>query len=504
LTSATATSNAWWQTYSYDGFGNLTNRTGYGTAQSTTISTPADATTNRLSGYTYDLNGNQISTGYAYDAENRLVQANAGAVQYAYDGQNKRIWQATFSNCGTDSCMSSDSISLFGAGGKLIGTYTGSANWNNTQTQIPLSFTVNTERVYFKRKLVATLDSSGSQYGVVQDRLESVGKYYPFGEERNLPPLANDYVKFASYTRDSATSLDYADQRYYSNTLGRFMSTDPSFVSAAPANPQSWNRYSYVLGDPINGSDPQGLCTTIIGGITQTPYTPATIGQQNFADQVGAISAFPYAGGSLPTDIANVIVQGASFPTGATFTTLQSIALAAQNPGPIDIFAFSGGAQAFAEAWKLLNEDTRSRIRNITYIDPGSITNLLGVGYPGTSIAVYSDWSDMTNGILNSMDTLLTNVDTGLCGHNANCVFAGFSDAFAARASGCSIGAGSIFGAGPGGGGNPPLPIPTPTPIGMIWIPFFYGSGGGAVESVHSKIVSYEYVESEIYYDDIP
>src|SRR5258706_7658613 len=246
LTSAGATSNAWSQTYSYDGFGNLTNRTGYGTAQSTTISTPADAATNRMSGYTYDQNGNQISTGYAYDAENRVVQANAGAVRYGYDGSNKRIWQATFSNCAGDSCMSSDSISLFGIDGKMIGTYTAGANWNNTQTQIALSFYSTTQRVYFGPKLVATLDGSGVQHGVVQDRLSSVGKYYPFGEERNSPPLANDSVKFASYTRDSTTALDYADQRYYTSTFGRFMSPDPYQASAGPADPGTWNRSAYV------------------------------------------------------------------------------------------------------------------------------------------------------------------------------------------------------------------------------------------------------------------
>src|SRR5258707_4816057 len=182
LTSASA-GTTWAQTYTYDGFGNLTGRVGTGTAQSTTINTPADAATNRLSGYSYDFNGNQISTGYAYDAENRLVQANAGAVHYGYDGQNKRIWQASFSNYGGDSCLSSDSISLFGIDGKLIGTYTAGANWNKTQTQIPLSFYSTTQRVYFGRKLVATLDYTGAQHGVVQDRLESVGKYYPFGEE---------------------------------------------------------------------------------------------------------------------------------------------------------------------------------------------------------------------------------------------------------------------------------------------------------------------------------
>src|SRR5258705_544292 len=101
-----------------------------------------------------------------------MVQANAGAVRYGYDAQNKRIWQASFSNCGGDSCMSSDSISLFGTDSKLVGTYAAGASWNNTQTQIQLSFYPTTQRVYFGSKLVATLDWQGSQNGVVQDRLE--------------------------------------------------------------------------------------------------------------------------------------------------------------------------------------------------------------------------------------------------------------------------------------------------------------------------------------------
>ena len=90
-----ASGSGWTQTQAYDGFGNLTSRTGTGTAQSTTISTPTNATTNRLSGYTYDANGNLISTGYTYDVENRISFANAGGVQYFYDAQNKRVWQAS-------------------------------------------------------------------------------------------------------------------------------------------------------------------------------------------------------------------------------------------------------------------------------------------------------------------------------------------------------------------------------------------------------------------------
>src|SRR4029077_10886999 len=52
-----ASAAGWSQTYTYDGFGNLTARTGTGTAQSTTMATAVDATTNRLS----------IAAGYSYD-----------------------------------------------------------------------------------------------------------------------------------------------------------------------------------------------------------------------------------------------------------------------------------------------------------------------------------------------------------------------------------------------------------------------------------------------------
>jgi RHS repeat-associated protein len=57
----------------------------------------------------------------------------------------------------------------------------------------------------------------------------------------------------------TATLLDYANNRYYSNAYGRFMTPDPSASSQDPSTPQSWNRYPYVPGDPVNKNDPTGL-----------------------------------------------------------------------------------------------------------------------------------------------------------------------------------------------------------------------------------------------------
>jgi RHS repeat-associated protein len=115
-----------------------------------------------------------------------------------------------------------------------------------------------------------------------EDRVGSRGKYFPYGEERNSPALPNDNVKFATYTRDAATGLDYADQRYYAATYSRFLSPDPYDPSADTRIPKSWNRYAYAAADPVNLFDPLGLApcgaTTVQNGSVITVTVTDCIG----------------------------------------------------------------------------------------------------------------------------------------------------------------------------------------------------------------------------------
>jgi RHS repeat-associated protein len=94
--------------------------------------------------------------------------------------------------------------------------------------------------------------------------------YLPFGEElyasvgsrsTGLGYLGGDGVRqqFTSQERDVETGLDYFFARYYSSTQGRFTSVDPSLASSKVLQPQSWNRYSYVLNNPLKFIDPTGL-----------------------------------------------------------------------------------------------------------------------------------------------------------------------------------------------------------------------------------------------------
>jgi len=63
--------------------------------------------------------------------------------------------------------------------------------------------------------------------------------------------------------------------RYYANTAGRFHSVDPGTVHLW--SPKTWNRYVYVLNDPVNSRDPSGLeCNADICVDVDAPFPPET------------------------------------------------------------------------------------------------------------------------------------------------------------------------------------------------------------------------------------
>jgi RHS repeat-associated protein len=80
--------------------------------------------------------------------------------------------------------------------------------------------------------------------------------------------------------------LDYMHARYYSPLYGRFLSGDP--VGGDPGRPQSWNRYSYVMGNPTNYIDPYGLVggspnfKSIFDTAEQCAADPTCIGFDDF------------------------------------------------------------------------------------------------------------------------------------------------------------------------------------------------------------------------------
>jgi RHS repeat-associated protein len=91
--------------------------------------------------------------------------------------------------------------------------------------------------------------------GVVQSAVE----LDPYGADTaRSSNAAFQPRKFTSYERD-ANGTDEATFRRYNRWHSRFDQPDPYNGSYDLTDPQSFNRYSYTQGDPVNFVDPSGL-----------------------------------------------------------------------------------------------------------------------------------------------------------------------------------------------------------------------------------------------------
>src|SRR5262249_12274727 len=102
-------------------------------------------------------------------------------------------------------------------------------------------------------------DSSG--------HLVETHKYWPYGEDSVATP-PSQRLAYCLMERDTETSRFYDHARQHDFGLGRFLS--PDTVGGHPANPQSWNRYAYTLGNPMKHVDPDGKLTIVVPGTFAT------------------------------------------------------------------------------------------------------------------------------------------------------------------------------------------------------------------------------------------
>jgi RHS repeat-associated protein len=247
----------WAEGYTFDPFGNLTAKavTG-GTQGGPSLSVAISQVNNQIETYYYDANGNGLfGNATAYDVENHVSGGGwsngAPVVDYGYDAQSRRFLMLTAGTVDSYGNANNYLVVEYSPRGQKLGTYQiNTCNDSSTnQPVLTVCSTLSTSDQYFGGRRLAVIDPLGS-----------AGTYYPWGEDKGSTN-PQDTWSFATYWRDSATGLDYADNRYYSNAYGRFMTPDPYRRSAHPRNPQSWNRYAYALGDPVNRNDPKGLCS---------------------------------------------------------------------------------------------------------------------------------------------------------------------------------------------------------------------------------------------------
>jgi RHS repeat-associated protein len=263
LTTCNENGNNWSQTNGYDRYGNrwidLT-----GGNQSLYFNT----SNNRISGWSYDAAGNLLNDGshsYTYDAENKIRKVDT-LFAYTYDGEGQRVRKLVGEDLRFVYGINGELIAEFsGSNGSLLKEYIYGAS-GLLATVEPITLNPNGIRYTTPDHLGSPRVVTNSTGGVI-----SRHDYMPFGEElgsgvggrttgMGFPGISDGIrQKFTSKERDNETGLDYFGARYYSLKQGRFTGPDPLMASGIASSPQSWNRYSYVLNNPVRLIDSTGL-----------------------------------------------------------------------------------------------------------------------------------------------------------------------------------------------------------------------------------------------------
>jgi RHS repeat-associated protein len=316
--------------YGYDPAGNITTNSEGGGSRYT-YANPRIQAVRTAFGYTnlYDLCGNMLvrhggftnSQAMVYDPQNRLLAiAQAGVMSdefgYAFDGT--RLWKRIDQNQ-TNIQVWIGNIYEEKGGKKLFHVFAGSEQVCTFETNSALYGGSNTNAAgyyYHQDSLTSSSALSGSlgSSGAVE-----VNVWFPFGRVQTATPQASFQVsrRFTGQVFDAESGLYYYNARYYDPELGRFIQPDDTISDYG--NPQSYNRYSYCVNDPLRYTDPTGHDD-------QDNYTASSGRQELQADDPDAMrvvqSGRQLAGGevALAKTVISMTPAGTAISAGEVYT----------------------------------------------------------------------------------------------------------------------------------------------------------------------------------------
>jgi RHS repeat-associated protein len=269
------------QTYTFDPYGNLRtiNTAGrpiatFDTAASNRLASVSNGSVSAPVGY--DASGNFVSyfgAAYEYDALNMMRKSVTGGVtrSYVYTANDERIGTIEQTGSGIR-----PEWTIRDSAGQVLRRYSKESNgeWKWQEDYIYRGTQMLAAEVPDAAKTRHFhLDHLGTPRLITGNGGAELSRhaYHPFGEEIAPSATAREKKQFTGHERDSE-SLDYMHARFYAPFIARFLSVDSTWESADLRRPQSWNRYSYVMNNPVNMVDPDGkaamLVTAGVGALT--------------------------------------------------------------------------------------------------------------------------------------------------------------------------------------------------------------------------------------------
>lgn len=269
--------------YTYTATGNLTGKTE--NAASATYTYPGNgqarphaALTMGGNSYAYNLNGdmltrteNGISYTQQWDKENRLqvvtnTTANPDIIStFFYNGDGARVKKIEQVNTTITTTFYAGAIEVISTTQLLTRTYYFAAGQMLGVREVTNTTAGNLYYLHSDHLGSTSTTTCGNTSGCGATLSGGVlmrQSYYPYGGVRQAGNLPTDRT-YTGQVEDDLTGLMYYNARYYASGLGRFISADTIVPGAG--NPQAFNRYSYVLGNPLKYTDPSGHAQTCGG-----------------------------------------------------------------------------------------------------------------------------------------------------------------------------------------------------------------------------------------------
>jgi RHS repeat-associated protein len=266
VTFASADSKPWSKAmyYSYDKMGNITKKSDIG-SYTYNQSHPHQVTRAGKKTFTYDANGNMITNDgmkieyTAFNKVSKMITKDKKAITLSYDSNKNRYKKETqeytayyvgksFEKVEHSQGYNENKYYIY-ANKQVISIYTAIENTNQIQP--------STQYLHYDN--LGSVDTITDSAGIVVSR----AAYKPFGEKYNLDKNGNETDK-AQYTNRGYTGHEHIQEthlvnmngRVYDPTIARFIQADPHIQ--APYNSQSYNRYAYVINNPLKYTDPSG------------------------------------------------------------------------------------------------------------------------------------------------------------------------------------------------------------------------------------------------------
>jgi RHS repeat-associated protein len=295
--AVTVGSDTYNDTYDIDLFGNIMTKGGqsytFGAAGGCPTGGPhAVCTIGGGAPYQYDGNGNMVSGGdrtVTYDLANKAthIQSGTNGVDFIYGSDGNRVVQETtdgsstgrtvYVGLGTSGRSLYERASKNGAVEHTHFLYAGGAHGANAfaiKVVHEGAATASSSLSFYSFDHLGSVTAVSDEQGHVLSAAwggsaATVAGYDPWGTRRSPDGRPADpaslqllpgHREFTGHETIPGVGLVNMNGRVYDPAIGRFLSPDPNVQLIADL--QSYNRYSYVLNNPLRYTDPTGYLSS--------------------------------------------------------------------------------------------------------------------------------------------------------------------------------------------------------------------------------------------------